>query len=273
VEMGEGAFHGDDDAAHRFRENDNVGSDSSLLVRTYRQFLKDGKPVGPVLMLTVSLPSQPGLPLGTLSQTKKERLIFWPPLPQSRNMTCDGTPVEAIDHITLQFPSERVHVTAYGAKQEDKHESRAWRLGHLDDLGLALWFYLLVRIPVLREQDLAVQRQVKIPPSDKERRLNVFRQFKLPLLDISLPPHGPEQDYIYLGFYLARDLAPADQLPANRILPAKSLTSQVEGGPTGNTFEITGRRFQFGKRIIAVTTACPSGRLLSDVTIGFSCNK
>jgi hypothetical protein len=185
-------------------------------------------------------------------------------------MICDGDPLAAIDHITLEFPSEKVHATAYDANQKAKHGGRAWKLHHLNNLGLALWFHLLVRIPVLREQDLAVQRRVWTPRSDEERRLNEFRHSKRTLQNIPLPPHDSEQDYIYFGVFLACDLTPADQLPLGRILPADLLNSQVKGGPTGNTFEITGLKFPFGERIIAVAAACPPGRLLSDVTAGCS---
>lgn len=268
--MRQDALHNDDDAARLFRESDNVGSDSSLWLRALRQLLKDGKPVGPIQMLTVSLPDQQRSPLGVLSQTKKNRLIFWPPLPPDTNMICDGESPEAVDHVTLEFPSEKIHTTAYDAKGRAVRNSRAWKLHHLDDFGLALWFYLLVRIPVLRKQDLAVQRRVPMPKSDEERRLNEFRHSSRTPLDIPLPHHNSEQDYIYFGFFLARDLPPADQFPSERILPADNLNSQIEGGRAENTFETRGLKFSFENQIIVVAAACPPGRLLSDVTVGFS---
>jgi len=260
-----------DDVAHLFRENGDIGSDSSLWLRPLRQLFKAGKPVGQVLALTVSPTDQLRLPFGLLSQTKRDRVIFWPALPPGVSMICAGEPIDVLDHITLEYPSERTHVTAYDTDGRPVHISRAWKTHHLQDRGLVLWFLLLVRISVLRQQDVAVQRRVQMPIIDKKRRMEEFTGYvqRLKFLTVPLPPHAPEQDYIYLGLYFAPDSAIMVDRFSAPILPANaSIDSQIKGWDNGDTFEITGLGLPFGKRTICVAAACPPGRLLSDVSVG-----
>jgi len=264
-------LYNDDDDARLFRENDDLGSDSSVWLRPLRQLFRDGKPIGRLAALTVSPMGKPGLPLGILSETQKDRLIFWPALPSGVDAVCAGKSVDVFDHITLEFPSERIHVTAYDIAGKAVHDSRAWRTHHFDDRGLALWFLLLLRISVLQQQDMAVQRRIQTPASDKERRINEFVGLKehLTLHNIPLPPHDAKQDYVYFGLYLRSTSATTDR-PSIPILPVNaSLNSQVEGWPPGKAFLIAGFCVPFGKRLIYTATACPPGKLLSDVSVGF----
>jgi hypothetical protein len=261
-----------DDIARLFRENDNIGPDSSVWLRPLRQLLKVGKPVGPFLALTVSMADDQRQPVGMLSQTGKDRLIFWPVLPPNVKIVCTGEPVDAFDHITLEFPSKRIHVTAYRANGEAVHTPRAWRTHRYGDSGLALWFLLLVRISVLRQQDMAVQRKIHVPASDKKRRTEEFvgLQHRLRLQNIPLPPHDAEQDYIYLGFYIAPISVATDKVSAPTLPADTSVDSQIEGWPDKSTFTVAGLRFRFGEQVICVAAACPPGRLLSDVSVGFA---
>lgn len=267
--------HDNDDVARLFREHDDIGCDSSLWLRSLRQLFKDGKPIGPVVALTVSPMKQLKLPFGMLAQTEKNRLIFWPILPSGVNMICAGETVDVLDHITLEFPSEKIHMTAYDANGQPIHDARVWRTHHFSDCDLAFWFTLLVRVSTLRQQDMAVQRRVKMPTTDKERRTNEFLRYtqKLCIKNISLPPSRAEYNYIYFGLYLASDFITADQLSSS-ILRSCSLTdSEIEGWTDGNMFQIAVSPLTFGQRLIYVATACPPGRLRSDVSVGFAQNK
>ncbi len=206
-----------------------------------------------------------------LTQTEKNRLIFWPILPSGMNMICDGETIDVLDHITLEFPSEKIHMTAYDANGQPIHGARAWRTHHFSDCDLSLWFTLLIRVSILHQQDMAVQRRVKMPTKDKGRRTNEFIRYvhKLCITNISLPTIGAEYDYIYFGFYLAPDSIKTDQLPPS-ILPAdSSMDSQIAGWPIGNKFQISVSRLTFGQRTFCVAAACPPGKLLSDVAVGF----
>lgn len=263
--------HDDDEVARLFREHDDIGLDSSLWLRPLRQLFKDGKPIGQVLALTVSPMEQLKVPFGMLTQTDKNRLIFWPVLPSGANMVCGGETGVVCDHITLEFPSEKIHMTAYDANGQAIHVTREWKTHHFTDCDLSLWFTLLVRVSILRQQDMAVQRRVQAPKTDKERRTREFVCYtqNLSFSNISLPPHEEKYDYIYFCVYLAADSIRADQLPPS-ILPAdSSMDSQIQGWDEGNMFQIAVSRLTFGERTICVATACPPGRLRSDVAVGF----
>jgi hypothetical protein len=263
--------HDEGDLDRLFRENDDLGPDSSLWLRPLRQLFQHGKPVGQVVALTVSPVDQLKLPFGMLTQTEKHRLIFWPILPSGANMICAGETVDVFDHITLEFPSERIHVTAYDANRQPIHVARCWRAHHFSKCDLALWFTLLVRVSILRQQAMAVQRRVQTPTTDKERRTDEFIRFTqhLAFSNMALPLREAVNDYIYFGVYLGPDaINPNDLSPS--ILPAdSSMDSQIEGWPHGNVFQIAISRLKFRQRSIFVATACPPGRLRSDVFVGF----
>jgi hypothetical protein len=263
--------YNNEDVARLFREHDDIGTDSSLWLRPLLQLLKDGKPVGKVAALTVSPMKQQKLPFGMLTQTEKNRLIFWPILPPGVNMICAGETVKVFDHITLEFPSEKIHMTAYDANSQPIHVARAWGTHHFSDYDLSLWFTLLVRISILYQQDIAVQRRVKMPTNDKERRTNEFVRYaqNISLFNVPLPYSESECDYIYFGFYLAPDSIKIDQLSPSILPVGSSMDSQIEGWPVGSIFQIAVSRLTFCQRTICVATACPPGRLRSDVFVGF----
>jgi hypothetical protein len=261
----------DDDVARLFRESDDVGPDSSLWLRPLRQLFEQGKPVGQVIALTVSLPEPLGSVFGMLTSTENQRLIFWPVLPPEATVICDGEAVHVLDHITLELPSEKTHATAYDAQGRSVHQSRSTRLRRPPDSSLALWFNLLVRVDVLRRQAVAVQRRVPMPTSDRERREQEFRRYaeRFAFAHVELPPHESACDYIYFGVCLAPDAASAGQLSPS-VLPADArMDSLIEGWPEGNVFPISGSSLTFDRWTVCIATACPPGRLSSDLVVGF----
>ena len=88
-----------------------------------------------------------------------------------------------VDHITLEIPSRRSHLTAYKTsgkaihrKASDIGRETPWVLRPFPNSGIALWFSLLVRTDTLLSQDLAVQRRVYMPTTaESERRINESR--------------------------------------------------------------------------------------------------
>ena len=261
----------DEDIARLFRENDNVGPDSSLWLRPLRQLFNDGKPIGQVVAIRVSPARQEKVPFGMLTQTEKNRLVFWPILPPGAKMICAGEQVNVFDHITLEFPSERIHMTAYDGQGQPIHVARAWRTYHCPDCDFALWFTLLVRVSILRQQDMAIQRCVQMPTRDQERRVNEFRRYtqNLSFVDVSLPQSDGEYDYIYCILYLAFDSIKAQPRPPSVFPADSSIGSQIEDWPEGNMFQIARSLFSIDQRTICVATACPPGKLRSDVVVGF----
>jgi len=260
-----------DDVARMFREHNDIGSDLSLWLRPLRQLLKHGKPIGQVVALMVSPMEQLKLPFGMLTQTEKNRLIFWPILPPNAKVMCAGENVDVFDHITLEFPSEKIHVTAYDVDDQPIHFAREWKTHHFSDCDLELWFTLLVRFSILRQQDMAVQRRVKAPTTDKERRVNEFVSYtqNLSLSNISLPPHEAEYEYIYFGLYLAPVPITEDQLSSSILPIDSSMDSQIKGWHNGIVFQIAVSSLTFGQRTICVAAACPPGELRTDVIFGF----
>jgi len=65
-----------DEIARIFQEQENVGADSSLWLRALRQLTIHGKPVGRILVFTVSLADQRKMPFGMLTLTTNNRLVF-----------------------------------------------------------------------------------------------------------------------------------------------------------------------------------------------------
>lgn len=210
-----------------------------------------------------------------LTQTEKNRLVFWPILPSGVSVFCDGMGVDDLDHITLEFPSEKIHVTAYNANGEPIHVASAWRTHHFPECDLALWFTLLVRVSILRQQDTAVQRLVKMPTTDKERRTNEFVLYtrNLAFSNISLPPDKAGYDYMYFGLFLTSGSITPDQLPPSILPTDSSMESQIEGWLDKEVFQAAVTPLPFGQWTICVATACPPGLLRSDVSVGLPRSK
>ena len=260
----------DEDITRLFREHDDVGPDTSLWFRPAQQLLKDGKSVGRVVALTFALTEQGRFPFGIFTETNKSRLVFWPVLSPHVNMTRAGHAIDVFDHITIEFPSEKIHVTAYDVDNKPIHEGRAWGTYRFPDCELSLWFLFMVRDCVIRQQDVAVQRSVPVPPTDKKRRTNEFIRYaqSIAFSNVPLPPANPSSDYIYGGVYLARSGFNAENLPAS-ILPTDRMDTQVDDCPDGSEFPIAVSQIPYGDRVLCFATARPPGKLKTDVSIAF----
>jgi hypothetical protein len=100
-----------------FQENDNIGALSNIFLRPMRKLMAEGSPLGPMTAFHFPLPGEGSLPFEVLTWTEKRRLIFWPILPKLENMN------RIVDHITLEFPSRRSHLTAYKATGKAIHRN------------------------------------------------------------------------------------------------------------------------------------------------------
>lgn len=246
-----------------------ISPDSSAWVRSLRQLFEHGKPVGNIVALTISTDGQLRRPFGLLTYTGKHRLIFWPILPPGMNSICEGGVVEKVDHVTLEFPKKKIHVTAYDKENKAIHYRREWKARAFESYGLEMWFSMLVRRTVVEQQDMEMFRNVLMPRSDKDRRLKEFENFitALRIANIHLPPMSAEDgDYLHLAIYFgAVDL---DEIPPSIYPTGPSMTAQVEEWET-NPFPIAPTKFQFADRIIYVACSRPPGKLRPDVSIGF----
>ena len=257
-----------DDVARLFREHDNIGPDSSFWLRPLRQLLHQGKPLGPALLLVLKPADGNVLPFGILTLTQKSRIVFWPALPPDADMVCAGTQISVLDHITLEFPGEKTHITAYHADGTPVHNARSWRLHHFCDNGVALWFNLLAKYDLLANQPCAVQRKVRTPSTDKQRREGELERFvqNLSVANITIPPLGG--DYFCIGIYVAtRDVTEQD-LTASIFQIGCNIDTLVTGWTDGE-YVLARSKARLQDTTFVAMVASPPGTLNTDVAIGF----
>ena len=261
-----------DDIERLFRDNDNIGSDSNVLLRPMRQLLDEGKTLGPMSAFTFKLPGEGLYPFGVLTWTKNNRLVFWPILPKCQTME------NIIDHVTLEFPSKRSHFTYYIKDGSVKHKKAAdlshptaWQLVPFPNTGIALWFAMSVKTSVLLEQDMAVQRLVPMPKTDRKRRVEEYvRHFnELNLIDVNLPPDQLEiPPYICCNFYLVTDPNGNFTLTSDAFVQAWK-NARIDGWDNDVRFLVQpSNELEFGGHKLVIATACPPGECTNEVDIG-----
>jgi len=240
--------------------------DASIYWRPLRQLIGFGKPL-PTTTTVAFAPTEHGpVPFGAFARTKKDRLIFWPVLPNDVKLYKDDGQPLVVDHLTLEFPSGKIHSTSIGRDGRHKHLSHGWRLHRFPDKGIALWFMLFVPWSALCNQDLLVEQQVSTPKSDKVRRENEFRKHARSLRSegIPLPPKGREGDYVWCVCYvLADDRTDVDI--TREVLPCGPyLDRWIDGFPAGTRFDAQPRIVEIGESRLMLIAICPPGRLKED---------
>jgi hypothetical protein len=267
----------EDEIAKFFRENDDIGADSSLWLRAIRQLVKDGKPIGQLTALAFRGANTGAYPFGVLTQTKEQRVVFWPVLPRNADMIAAEGKNGVADHLILELSNKKTHVTAYDAAghpsrvgASDLGHKHAWRLHEFENCGLALWFTILVNWPVLLDQELAVQRCMQAPtPADAERRKRVFAQIaaQTKVIDVALPKSANEPAYVYCAVYLVTSQDGEFKF-SPVIFPSSHVDDEVEGWPDGSSFEIQLMRLRYEHSQFVLATASPPGSMKHDVTFG-----
>lgn len=242
----------------------SIPDEYSLWVRPMRQLLDDGKPVGQITMLTLSRATDGALPFCAVAYTSRNRLIAWPIMPPNPEFV-----TFPLDHITLEFPSGKMHATGFNANGKREAVSQSWCLQEFQENHLAFWFRLVVRNTLIESQELEVERLMKSPTSDIERRKQEFARYgqSLRIVDVPLPSSEPEGDYILCSFFLAD---PDDEPKiTSDIFLCGGVDEQIEGWAEGTTFEVTGKRLPVGPKHLAIATACPPGQFKQDVAVAF----
>lgn len=248
-----------------------LSPDSSAWARSLRQLFKNGKPTGNVIALTIAMDDSSRHPFGLLARTGNNRLIFWPCVPRNQNMVCEGMAVDLLDHVTLEFPSKEIHITAYDRNNQPIHFRSGWKTRDFKDYKLEMWLSILIKSSVIRQQDMEMFQNVRMPLSDKDRRINEFENYvkSLQVAEIILPPTAnlKEQNYLHFVIYLGGD-STIDQLP-NAVYPTgPNITDQVEGWDN-SPFFIATTKIQVSDETIFVASAFPPGKLKPDVSVGF----
>jgi hypothetical protein len=261
----------EDDTARLFRENDNVGHSSSYWYRCMRYFFERQSPVGEMTLLTAGPTDEDQIELGVFTFTRKNRLVFWPALTTASRMQSSDGDIPAFDHITLELPSERFHLTAYdetGAKVKVADGLRTFPIG---DSGIAAWFRVLAKVEVLRNQDSAIQRKIPVPAGHLERLVKWMDDFaqNLTVQRTLLPLPPGSRDYIYYSMFVASDTFDNDDIEMAEALGHKILSSHVTGWDSEPHFLTQGTRFHVGNCDLVVVTACPPGTL--NRPVAFEC--
>jgi hypothetical protein len=217
-------------------------------------------------------------PFGVLTHTKKNRIVFWPVLPKNADMVAAKGKVGVIDHITLELPNEKTHVTAYDAAglpsrsvATDFGHREAWRLHRFEGSGLAIWFTLLVKWSTLMDQETTVQRCMKAPnPTEAERRKQEFTRHaaQLKIIEVPLPHSVKTPEYVYCAVYLVTGSEQEINMKSDIFLYG-DVDSQVDGWPAGTVFEIQPMKLPYESIQFLIATACPPGTMRCDVVLGF----
>jgi hypothetical protein len=252
------------------REQDSLGAESSLWLRVFRQLTESGKPIGQILVFTIPIGNEKKLPVGMLTLTDNNRLVFWPVLPRGTCVVINKPRVMLPDHITVEFPSEKVHVTSYDADGRPIHVSEAWRSSPHEEQDFRLLFTFLVRLSIVVDQDIIVSRKVTMPINDKNRRTAEISRCIAKVLMINLPLPGKASENHYAGFFLYRASyeTTAQTLPST-LFPSPNSDEMIKDWPHDADFPIVVSQFQLGNQRFCLAGGFPPGHLKDELCFGF----
>jgi hypothetical protein len=264
------------DISQLFRDNDDLGSDSSLLLRAARMLMHDGKPLGQLTLLAFPTADHGSLPFGALTHTENQ-VVFWPVVPRNTEMVARAGEVTIFDHITLDLRNQKLHATAYDVAGKSLHydasdfgQLQSWRLQRFEGTGLAIWFSILVRWSVLQDQDFAVQRRVCMPTADSDRRIAEFIRFANQAItkDVPVSRGTSAGDYVYCVAYFVTDPSQHIQLSSD-VFPAAMISCQVDGYSAAPEPEVRALKLTYADTQFVFAAACPPGRLSQDLIVGY----
>ena len=116
----------------------NVSPDVSVFWKPLRRLFEDGSPTDPVTVLYYEVGNARRLPFATVTKTRGNRLILWPPSDALEpGEFADGSTFP-IHHATLELSNGETHFTRFDADGQRTHEVRGWKLAPFGD-GLKLW--------------------------------------------------------------------------------------------------------------------------------------
>ena len=263
----------DDETARLFRENDTLGDSSSFWYRCTRFIFEKQSPVGKMTLLTTGPTKESQVALGVFTFTRNNRLIYWPALTPANTMMCSDGEVPAFDHITLELPSQRFHLTAYDEAGNKVPVVNGLRTCPIGEYGISGWFKALVKVDVLETQDTAIQRKIPVPEGHLERLTKWMDNFarQLAIKHTMLPVSFEARDYIYYSMFVAGPSFDNENISAVcEAIGHRILDEYVTGCDEKDKFLIQGTRFQVGDCDLVIVTACPPGRLKQRVAIQFA---
>jgi len=251
------------------REQDSLGAESSLWLRAFRQLTKDGKPIGQMLLFTIPIGAEKKMPVGLLTLTEKNRLIFWPVMPRGNCGVINKPRFVLPDHITVEFPSEKLHLTSYRADGRAVHVRESWRSAPIQISDLSLLFTILVRMSIVTDQDVLVCRKFPLPSNDDVRRkvefarcTNMFEVFHIPI-----PRTASEEQYAALSLYRTSGIIASQRLPTS-LLPMSNMRGMVSDLPENTEFPATAIQFTIRNQSFCLAAGFPPGHLNDAMCFG-----
>src|SRR5262249_39048162 len=132
------------------------------------------------------------------------------------------------DHITVEFPSEKLHLTSYRTDGRAVHVGEGWRSAPIQMSDLSLLFTFLIRMSVVADQDVLVCRKFPLPKNDDVRRRAEFTRCTkmLEVFHIPIPGTSPEKQYAALSLYRTSGIIPSQSLPTS-LLPMSNMHGLV----------------------------------------------
>lgn len=208
--------------------------------------------------------------LGMFTLTDNKRFVFWPVLPRGKAVVIDRPNTPVPDHITVQFPSEKVHVTWYKPSGKAVHHRDAWRSQPFECPKRNLLFMFLVRLGIVADQDVLISRKFPVPKSDNHRRnaefghaANNYRHHHLPI-----PGDASQADYACLAVYRTFEFMTQDSLPQS-LLPGSAITPAVDGWLEDAHYWTMTAQVQLGDFKFCFAAGFPPGRLKDPLGFGF----
>jgi hypothetical protein len=245
-------------------------SSSSIWMRPLRRLFKEGIPPTQTVIATVE-DSTGTLPFGVFAFTAGSRLIFWPVLPKKFVVLDEKGVQRDLDHVTLEFPNQRIHTTWFSENGKRKHHSAGWKLQPSAEPGLALWMKFLVRWSVLADQEHVVEQLVKMPTSDAKRRTSEFVQYanSIRLQPLKLLPKTPVGDYVFVVIGVVIDPSKPHQMSSDMLFCGGNIDDAVDGWPDGSAFGYQPVKIRVGEKDVVLAALSPPGTLKKDLLMGF----
>ena len=188
--------------------------------------------------------------------------------------------VGVTDHVTLEFPRGRSHLTSYGVTGRAKHRSSfdkgygtAWRLCEIPNGGVALWLTILVRTSTLVKQHLAMQVKATMRTwAERHRREQQFEKYLNERTSVTLSLPSSERsppEYVCCNIYLVTDPNGDHSVIGDRFLDNRAFEC-VDDWPDSAPFDINTARLERGGHDLIFASACPPGKLKMDVVVGLA---
>ena len=244
-----------------FRDNDNVGHESSFWYRATRQLFERQSPIPKMTCLSLGPTANDQLALGLFALTDNNRLIYWPALSKSETMYSEEGIAPVFDHITLEFPKQRFHLTTYDKSGEKVKVADSLGTYRFLDADSSMWFQVLVKIDLLRTQDRDIQRKIQVSKNHKDNLVKWLKGFAENLsFQRTFLPSLQNADYVCYSLFLTSDcLSIQRKLSSGDVVNNVFLDKYVDERQIEKVFNVYWSQFKVANHDLCIAAACPPG--------------